>query len=65
LDLDVGDEVIFDWTLDRARLMPGSQAADFLLCGSVPVPAEWDGADWPNLREAAWSHRPSVMTNLN
>ena len=59
LDLDVGDEVIFE--LDPGSGEPHAQvrkAADFLaLAGSVPVPAEWDGADWPNLREAAWSAR--------
>lgn len=57
LDLDVGDEVIFE-------LDPGSgqacaqvrKAANFLdLAGSVPVPAEWGNADWSRLREAAWS----------
>ncbi len=57
LHLDVGDEVIFE-------LDPGSgeahaqvrKAADFLaLAGSVPVPADWGDADWPKLREAAWS----------
>lgn len=57
LDLNVGDEVIFE--LDPGSGEPHAQvrkAADFLaLAGSVPVPAEWDGADWPNLREAAWS----------
>lgn len=57
LDLDAGDEVIFE-----VDLAPGSgraqvrKAADFLaLAGSVPVPPEWAGADWQNLRTAAWS----------
>jgi AbrB family looped-hinge helix DNA binding protein len=67
LDLDVGDEVIFE--LDPESGGAHAQirkAADFLaLAGSVPVPAEWAGADWPDLREAAWSaqaklsHHPS------
>ena len=57
LDLDVGDEVIFEVDLGpggpRAQVR---KAADFLaLAGSVPVPAEWAGADWPTLRAAAWS----------
>lgn len=57
LDLEVGDEVIFE--LDPGSGEPHAQvrkAADFLtLAGSVPVPAEWAGADWPDLRKAAWS----------
>lgn len=57
LDLEPGDDVIFEWH-------PGSdtphaqvrKAADFVaLAGSVPIPAEWTDADWPSLREAAWS----------
>lgn len=57
LDLDVGDEVIFE--LDPQSGEAHAQvrkAADFLaMAGSVPVPAEWSAARWPNLREAAWS----------
>lgn len=57
LDLHVGDELIFELDPEagdaRAQVR---KAADFLaLAGSVPVPAEWSGAEWPNLREAAWS----------
>lgn len=25
------------------------------LAGSVPIPPEWAGADWPGLRKEAWS----------
>ena len=57
LDLDKGDEVIFE--LDLGPGAPHAQvrkAADFMtLAGSVPVPAEWAGADWSSLRAAAWS----------
>ena len=57
LDLDKGDEVIFE--LDLGPGAPHAQvrkAADFMaLAGSVPVPADWAGADWPSLRAAAWS----------
>lgn len=57
LDLDKGDEVVFE--LDVGRGAPHAQvrkAADFIaLAGSVPVPAEWADADWPSLRAAAWS----------
>lgn len=57
LDLDKGDEIIFE--LDLGSGAPHAQvrkAADFMaLAGSVPVPAEWVGADWPSLRAAAWS----------
>ena len=56
LDLDKGDEVIFE--VDPG---PGTRhaqlrkAADFMaLAGSVPVPAEWASADWSGLRTAAW-----------
>ena len=57
LDLDKGDEVIFELDLGpgaaHARVR---KAADFMaLAGSVPVPADWAGADWPSLRAAAWS----------
>ena len=57
LDLDKGDEVIFELNLGPG--VPHAQvrkAADFIaLAGSVPVPADWAGADWPTLRAAAWS----------
>ncbi|MGH9065172.1 MAG: AbrB/MazE/SpoVT family DNA-binding domain-containing protein [Acidimicrobiales bacterium] len=57
LDLDVGDEVIFE--VDPAPSSPHAQvrkAADFMaLAGSVPVPPEWADADWPSLRATAWS----------
>jgi len=57
LDLDKGDEVIFE--VDLGLGTPRAQvrkAADFMaLAGSVPVPAEWADADWPNVRAAAWS----------
>lgn len=57
LDLDKGDEVIFE--LDLGSGAPHAQvrkAADFMaLAGSVPVPADWAGAGWPSLRAAAWS----------
>ena len=57
LELEVGDEVIFE--LDPGSGEPHARvrkAADFLaLAGSVPAPAEWKGADWRDLREAAWS----------
>lgn len=57
LDLAQGDEVIFE--LEPGPGVPKAQvrkAADFIaLAGSVPVPAEWSGADWPTLRAAAWS----------
>lgn len=57
LELDQGDEVIFAVDLEpgtpRAQLR---KAADFMsLAGSVPVPAEWAGADWSTIRAAAWS----------
>lgn len=57
LDLDSGDEVIFE--VDGAPGSPDARvrkAADFLaLAGSVPVPPEWVDADWPSVRAAAWS----------
>lgn len=57
LGLEAGDDVIFEVDpgpeASRAQLR---KAADFVaLAGSVPVPAEWTGADWPKVREAAWS----------
>ena len=57
LGLSVGDEVIFEVDLgaggSNAQIR---KAADFMaLAGSVPVPVEWAGADWPTLRAAAWS----------
>jgi len=66
LDLAIGDEVIFE--MEPGPGAPHAQvrkAADFMaVAGSVPVPAEWADADWPSLREAAWSaqadgHDPS------
>lgn len=57
LDLDMGDEVIFELDLGPGTLHAQvRKAADFMaLAGSVPTPTEWAGADWPSLREAAWS----------
>ncbi len=59
LDLDKGDEVIFE--VDLGPGIPHAQvrkAADFIaLAGSVPVPAEWASADWSSLRAAGWSTR--------
>ena len=56
LHLNKGDEVIFEVAPGPGT--PHAQvrkAADFMaLAGSVPVPAEWAGADWPSLRAAAW-----------
>ena len=57
LDLDKGDEVIFE--VDLGPGTPHAQvrkAADFMaLAGSVPVPAKWADAEWPSVRAAAWS----------
>lgn len=57
LDLEVGDEVIFELDPESGEgLAQVRKAPDFLaLAVSLPVPAEWAGADWSNLREAAWS----------
>jgi AbrB family looped-hinge helix DNA binding protein len=59
LGLDVGDEVIFE--VDRepgATQVRVRKSADFVaLAGSVPVPEEWADAQWPHLREAAWSEQ--------
>lgn len=67
LDLEPGDDVIFE--VDPGTGTPHVQvrkAADFLaLAGSVPVPAEWAGADWPDLREAAWSARAERRDDLS
>lgn len=67
LDLEPGDDVIFE--VDPGRGTPHAQlrkAADFVaLAGSVPIPAEWTGADWPNLREAAWSAQAERHDNLS
>jgi AbrB family looped-hinge helix DNA binding protein len=59
LDLEPGDDVIFEVGVgpDTVRVQV-RKAADFLaLAGSVPVPAEWAGADWATIREAGWSAR--------
>lgn len=57
LDLDKGDEVIFE--VDPGPGTPHAQvrkAADFMaLAGTVPVPAKWADAEWPSVRAAAWS----------
>ncbi len=57
LELDPGDDVIFETDGVRGSLEARvRKAADFLaLAGSVPVPSEWADADWPNIRAAAWS----------
>ncbi|MEO6881898.1 MAG: AbrB/MazE/SpoVT family DNA-binding domain-containing protein [Mycobacteriaceae bacterium] len=57
LNLDVGDEVIFEVDPGPGEARAGlRKAADFLaLAGSVPVPAGWRAADWPSLRASAWS----------
>jgi AbrB family looped-hinge helix DNA binding protein len=67
LDLEPGDDVIFE--VDRGTNVPHAQvrkAADFLaLAGSVPIPAEWRGADWSKLREAAWSAQSERYGDLS
>ncbi|WP_298336010.1 AbrB/MazE/SpoVT family DNA-binding domain-containing protein [Ferrimicrobium sp.] len=67
LDLNVGDEVIFE--VDTEVGEPHAQirkAADFMaLAGSVPVPDEWVGADWPTLRAAAWVQQAEHQLNPN
>lgn len=58
LGLAVGDKLVFevDTAHRRARVR---RAADFReLAGSVPVPEEWTGAEWSQVREAAWAAHP-------
>lgn len=57
MGLDTGDEVIFELD-DESGVVTAHvrKAADFLaLAGSVRIPPEWDGVDWPELRDAAWT----------
>lgn len=67
LDLEPGDDVIFE--VEPGSDVPHAQvrkAADFLaLAGSVPIPAEWRGADWPRLRKAAWSAQTERHDDLS
>lgn len=65
LGLAMGDEVIFEVDLGAgASHAQIRKAADFMaLAGSVPVPAEWAGADWPTLRAAAWSAQAERHNN--
>lgn len=67
LDLNVGDEVIFEVDTEVGESHAQMRkAADFLaLAGSVPVPNKWVGADWPTLRAAAWAQQAEDQHNSN
>jgi antitoxin PrlF len=52
LDLGAGDRVLFRVVDGRAVMAKIPDLLD--LAGSVPVPPEWRGASWSEIRDEAW-----------